>query len=362
MTSTPKKRVVIGMSGGVDSSVAAAVLKENGYEVVGVTMRLWDGENIDGNITESTCCSLSAVEDARRVADKLSIDYHVLDFRKEFSEYVIDYFVSEYVNGRTPNPCVACNKFLKFDAMAKRAKILNADYIATGHYARVEYDKSICRYLLKRACADAKDQTYALYNLTQNQLSSLLLPLGDFSNKDMVRQYAEANGLATARKPDSQEICFVPDNDYASFIKRRIGSLPPSGNFVDPEGNILGQHKGIVNYTVGQRKGLGIAFGEPMFVVKIDAEKNEIVLGRQGTEFSDILYAINPNFIPFNSLDTPLRAEAKVRYSAKPAPCTVSQEANRIKVVFDEPQRAITPGQAVVIYDGDLVIGGATIV
>ena len=362
MTSTSKKRVVIGMSGGVDSSVAAAVLKENGYDVIGVTMRLWDGENIDGNITESTCCSLSAVEDARRVADRLSIEYHVLDFRKEFSEFVIDYFVGEYVNGRTPNPCIACNKFLKFDAMAKRAQILNADYIATGHYARVEYDEATRRYLLKRACADAKDQTYALYNLTQSQLSSLLLPLGDFSDKDMVRQYAEENGLATAKKPDSQEICFVPDNDYASFIKRRIGSLPPSGNFVDLEGNILGQHKGIVNYTIGQRKGLGIAFGEPMFVIRIDAEKNEVVLGRQGTEFSDTLYAINPNFIPFDSLDAPLRAEAKVRYSAKPAPCTISQEGDRIKVAFDEPQRAITPGQAVVIYDGDLVIGGATIV
>ncbi len=362
MTSTSKKRVVIGMSGGVDSSVAAAVLKEKGYEVVGVTMRLWDGENIDGNITESTCCSLSAVEDARRVASRLDIEYHVLDFRKEFSEFVIDYFVSEYINGRTPNPCIACNKFLKFDAMAKRAQILNADYIATGHYARVEYDESTCRYLLKRACADAKDQTYALYNLTQSQLSSLLLPLGDFSDKDMVRQYAEENGLSTAKKPDSQEICFVPDNDYASFIKRRIGSLPPSGNFVDLEGNILGQHKGIVNYTIGQRKGLGIAFGEPMFVIKIDAKKNEVVLGRQGTEFSDTLYAINPNFIPFDSLDAPLRAEAKVRYSAKPAPCTISQEGERIKVAFDVPQRAITPGQAVVIYDGDLVIGGATIV
>lgn len=349
------------MSGGVDSSVAAAVLKDSGYDVVGVTMRLWDGENIDGSIAESSCCSLSAVEDARRVADKLGIDYYVLDFRKEFSEFVIDYFVDEYINGRTPNPCIACNKFLKFDAMAKKAEILKAEKIATGHYARVEYNKENNRYLLKRAGASAKDQTYALYNLTQEQLSKLVLPLGNFEDKLSVRDYADKIGLVTANKPDSQEICFVPDNDYASFIKRRIGSLPAEGNFVDLSGNILGRHKGIVNYTVGQRKGLGIAFGKPMFVVRIDAARNEVVLGEQGSEFSDTLYAVKPNFIPFDTLDAPIRAAAKVRYSAKPAECIVSMEGERLKIVFDEPQRAITPGQAVVIYDGDIVVGGATI-
>lgn len=355
-------RVAIGMSGGVDSSVAASVLKEQGYDVIGVTMRLWDGENINGNIAESTCCSLSAVEDARRVADKLGIDYYVLDFRKEFSEFVIDYFVDEYINGRTPNPCIACNKFLKFDAMAKKAEILEAEYIATGHYARVEYDENIHRYILKCASAEAKDQTYALYNLSQKQLSRLLLPLGEFKNKESVREYAEKHNLVTARKPDSQEICFVPDNDYVSFIQRRIGELPGEGNFVDLEGNILGRHKGIVNYTIGQRKGLGIAFGKPMFVVKIDAEKNEVVLGEQGKEFSDTLYAIKPNFIPFDILEKPIRAAAKVRYSAKPAEGMVSMENGRVKIVFDEPQRAITPGQAVVLYDGDIVLGGATII
>lgn len=356
------KRVVIGMSGGVDSSVAAAVLKEQGFDVIGVTMRLWDGENLNGTVTESTCCSLSAVEDARRVADRLGIEYHVLDFRKEFSEYVIDYFTEEYINGRTPNPCIACNKFLKFDAMAKKAQLLGADLIATGHYARVELDKSSGRYLLKSAAAGSKDQTYALYNLTQEQLSGLLLPLGDFKDKAAVRDYADRIGLVTADKPDSQEICFVPDKDYAAFIKRRIGTLPPEGNFVDQGGNILGQHKGIVNYTVGQRKGLGIAFGKPMFVTSIDAEKNQVVLGEQGTEFSLSLYGKNPNFIPFDTIPKPIRATAKVRYSARPAPCTVSMAGDKIKVEFDEPQRAITPGQAVVIYDGDIVIGGATII
>lgn len=355
------KRVVIGMSGGVDSSAAAACLKEQGYEVIGVTMRLWDGENIDGSIAESTCCSLSAVEDARYVCAKLGIEYHVLDFRAEFSEHVIDYFVNEYINGRTPNPCIACNKFLKFDAMARKAQILNADYIATGHYAKVEYDEKSGRYLLRRARAAAKDQTYALYNLSQKQLSNLLLPLGVFESKAEVRKYADNLGLITAAKPDSQEICFVPDNDYVSFIKRRIGALPKEGNFVSTNGEILGRHKGIVNYTVGQRKGLGIAFGKPMFVVRIDAERGEVVLGEQGSEFSNTLYAEKTNFIPFDTIETPIRVEAKVRYSAKPAVATASMEGDQLKLVFDEPQRAITPGQAVVLYDGDLVLGGGTI-
>ncbi len=347
------KRVVIGMSGGVDSSVAAAVLKKQGYEVLGVTMRLWDG---DGD-----CCGSSAAEDARRVADKLGIEHFVIDFRKEFSEFVVDYFIGEYINGRTPNPCIACNKFLKFGAMLKKADELGAHYIATGHYAKIEKDLLSGRYLLKRASADAKDQTYALYNLTQSQLSRLLLPLGDFEDKASVRSFAERIGLVTADKPDSQEICFIPDNDYVSFIKHRIDALPPEGNFVDLDGNILGKHKGIVNYTIGQRKGLGIAFGKPMFVIKIDAEKNEVVLGEQGSEFSNSLSAACPNFIPFDTLTKPLKVQAKVRYSASPAPCTISPDGDRINVEFDAPQRAITPGQAVVFYDGDTVVGGATI-
>ena len=347
------KRVVIGLSGGVDSSVAALVLKNAGYDVVGVTMRLWDGEATD------SCCSSSTEEDARLVAEKLGIEFHVLDGRKDFSEFVIDYFVDEYINGRTPNPCIACNRYLKFDLMVKCAEKLNADFVATGHYARIEYDEKTGQHILKKACNISKDQSYVLYNLSKDRLSKTLFPLGDFKDKDEVREYANAHNLVTANKPDSQEICFIPDNDYASFIKRRTGSLPPEGNFVDINGNVLGKHKGIVNYTVGQRKGLGIAFGKPMFVLKIDPKKNDVILGEQGQEFSDTLYAENVNILVQKAM--PFRAEAKVRYSAKPANCTVSMEDDVLKVTFDEPQRAITPGQAVVIYDGDIVIGGGII-
>ena len=358
------EKVVIGMSGGVDSSVAAAILKEKGYEVIGVTMRLWDGEHINGQFEEGTCCSLSAVEDARRVAYKLGIDYYVMDFRAEFEKNVIDYFVDEYQSGRTPNPCIACNKFLKFDALIKKAEMLGASYVATGHYARIEYDKTINRYLLKKSRATVKDQTYALYGLNQDQLSKTLMPLGELSGKDETRRIADKLGLPTANKPDSQEICFVPDNDYAEFIYRRTGNPLKPGNFVDVNGNVLGRHQGIIKYTIGQRKGLGIAFGKPMFVIRIDVEKNEVVLGEKGTEFSQSLIAENMNFITFDKLENEIRAKVKVRYTAKEASAAiVPLSDDRVKVIFDEPQRAVTPGQAVVFYeiDGDNVIGGGII-
>ncbi len=360
-----KKRVVIGMSGGVDSSVAAALLLREGYEVIGLTMRLWDGECVDGERLDGACCSASAAEDARYVCHKLGIEHHVLDFRKEFEKSVIEYFVEEYRNGRTPNPCIACNKFLKFDAMLKKAELFDADYVATGHYAAVEFDEASGRYLLKRANSSAKDQTYALYSLNQHQLSKILMPLGELESKAETRKIAEELGLITAEKPDSMEICFVPDKDYAAFIERRCGDCGKEGNFVDEKGNILGTHKGIVNYTIGQRKGLGVTFGKPMFVIRIDAEKNEVVLGEKGTEFSKELIADKLNFITIDKLTEPIRVAAKVRYSAREAEATVlPMDDGRARVVFDEPQRAITPGQAVVFYEigGDHVVGGGVIV
>ncbi len=354
-----KKKVVIGMSGGVDSSVAAALLIEEGYEVIGLTMRLWDGEEEKG-----VCCNTSAVDDAKTVCQKLGIEHYVADFRTEFEYNVIDYFVNEYQNGRTPNPCIVCNKFLKFDAMLKKAEELGADYIATGHYARVEFDEDLNRYLLKRSDSASKDQTYALFSLSQEQLSKILMPLAKLENKGETRAIAEKMGLITSKKPDSMEICFIPDNDYASFIERRTGKEDVPGDFVDTEGNVLGQHRGIIHYTVGQRKGLGVTFGKPMFVLKIDAEKNQVVLGEKGTEFSDSLTAHKLNFITFDELTEPIRVAAKVRYSAREAEATVEPLGDsRARVTFDSPQRAITPGQAVVFYEigGENVIGGGII-
>ena len=352
-----KEKVVIGLSGGVDSSVAAALLLEKGYEVIGVTMRLWDSEDQEGS-----CCSFSAADDAKIVADKLGIEHIVMDFRKEFDDKVISYFVDEYEKGRTPNPCIACNKHLKFDHLLKEAKLLGADYIATGHYAKVDFNEKAKRYELKMADNSAKDQTYALYNLTQEQLSHILMPLGELEDKAKTREIAEKYGLVTANKPDSQEICFIPDNDYAGFIKRRTKRDYPQGKFVDTDGNVLGEHKGIIHYTVGQRKGLG-AFGKPMFVLKIDSENGNIVLGEKGTEFSDSLLAERLNFISVEKAENNMKVFAKVRYSAKPALAELFViDEDSVKVVFDTPQRAITPGQAVVFYSEDnSVIGGGII-
>ncbi len=347
------KKVAIGMSGGVDSSVAAAMLLEKGYEVIGITMLL----------CEEGACLSSVEEDARKVCEKLGIEHHVVDFRGEFKEKVVDYFVDEYLAGRTPNPCIACNKHLKFDAMLEKAKELGADYIATGHYAKVLYNEDTGRYYLKQSEASGKDQTYVLYNLKQEQLKRLLMPLGDVENKEEVRKYAEKIGLSTAGKPDSMEICFIPDNDYAGFIERNRNYKATEGDFVDKNGNVLGKHKGIIHYTVGQRKGLGVTFGKPMFVTKIDAENNRVVLGEKGEEFSEGLLCDNLNFITVEKITEPIKVWIKVRYSAKPALATLSMaDENTAKVVFDQPQRAVTPGQAVVFYDDvNIVIGGGII-
>ena len=346
-----KEKIAIGMSGGVDSSVAAALLQKDGYEVIGVTMLLWDGES-------------KACDDAKKVCEKLGIEHHTVDFRAEFKSAVMDYFAKEYQNGRTPNPCIVCNRFLKFDAMQRFAGSLGAEKIATGHYAKIEYDEHLSRYILKSADAMQKDQTYVLYSLTQKQLSKTVMPLGTLQDKAETRRIAEQLGFDVANKADSMEICFIPDGDYRGFIEEHTGKKCESGDFVDASGNVLGRHSGIINYTIGQRKGLGITFGKPMFVTRIDAEKNQVVLGERGTEFSSEFTADNLNFIPFEKLTKPRTVLAKVRYSAKPALATVIPEGeDLVRVVFESPQRAVTPGQAVVFYDseGDMVIGGGII-
>lgn len=356
-----KKKVMVGMSGGVDSSVAAAVLLEKGYEVIGVTMQIWPDMPEERRKTEGGCCSLSAVDDARWVADKLGIPYYVLNFKEIFEQKVIEYFKREYLAGRTPNPCVACNRYVKFEALLKKAVSMGIDYIATGHYAKIEYDEGRKRYLLKKSVTEAKDQTYALYNLTQEQLSRTLMPIGDFT-KDRVREMARDLGLIVASKPDSQEICFVEDNDYGRFIEENTDADIKPGDFIDTRGNVLGRHKGIIHYTIGQRKGLGIALGRPMFVVDIDVKNNRVVLGEETEVFSKSLLASDLNFISIDRLDGELRVTAKIRYSAKEAPALIKPADNgQVEVIFDNPQRAITPGQSVVFYDGDIVVGGGTI-
>lgn len=356
-----KKKVVIGMSGGVDSSVAAYLLKEQGYEVIGMTMQIWQDESRDEVEDHGGCCGLSAVDDARRVCQKIGIPHYVVNFKNDFKNKVIDYFVEEYTKGRTPNPCIACNRYVKWESMLHKALQIGADYIATGHYAKVVYLSDVGRYALKISSAVGKDQTYALYNLTQEQLKHTLMPLGDY-DKDTIRKIAKDIGLGVATKPDSQEICFIPDNNYGSYIEQNYDFSIPKGNFVDTKGNVLGKHKGIIHYTVGQRKGLGISFGKPMYVVEIRPQTNEVVLGENDEIFQKVLYANKLNFMPFETLEGPMRVHAKIRYSHKLSPCVITmQDENTLKCEFDEPQRAITPGQAVVFYDGDIVVGGGTI-
>ena len=354
-------KVVVGMSGGVDSSVAAYLLKEQGYDVIGVTMQIWQDEDRAIQEENGGCCGLSAVDDARRVAADLGIPYYVMNFKKEFKRDVIDYFIEEYRQGRTPNPCIACNRYVKWESLLKRSLDIGADYIATGHYARiVKLDNG--RYTLMRSATLAKDQTYALYNLTQEQLSRTLMPVGEYS-KDKVREIAERINLQVASKPDSQDICFVPDGDYASFIEETTGEKVVPGNFVDLDGNILGQHKGIIHYTVGQRKGLGLSLGKPVFVLEIRPETNEVVIGDNEDALSNTLRANRINFMSVEELEGEKRVFAKIRYNHKGAWCTVKKSGeDEILCTFEEPQRAITPGQAVVLYDGDYVFGGGTII
>lgn len=355
-----KGRVLIGMSGGVDSSVSALLLKQAGYEVIGATMRLWESGCDD---VEGGCCSFSATNDAKRVCDKIGIPHYTLDCRDTFEKYVICDFVSCYQNAKTPNPCIECNKYLKFDLFFKKALELDCDYIATGHYARVEFSEEYNQYVMKKSDAHKKDQTYFLYSIDKEVLPKLVFPLEKFKDKEEIRKIAEENGLVVARKPDSQEVCFIPDNNYVGFLENHMENHPKEGNIVMRDGTVLGRHKGLIYYTIGQRKGLGVAYKEPLYVLKLDEQKNEVIVGIEKELYSNILYTKELNFLLDIDLSKPIRVKAKIRYRAKEAQAILYPEENRtVKVEFEEPQRAITPGQSVVFYIGDIVLGGGKII
>ncbi len=356
------KRVLLGMSGGVDSSVSALLLKQSGYEVIGATMRLWeDKENPE---VEGGCCSFSAVYDAKRVCDKIGIPHYTIDCQEEFEKRVIQDFTRCYECAKTPNPCIECNQYLKFGAFYKKAIELNCDYISTGHYAKVEYSEKYGQYVIKKSNEKKKDQTYFLYRIPKEVLSKLIFPLENVKEKAEIRKIAEENGLLVAQKPDSQEVCFIPDNNYIHFLEKRMKKAPKEGKICLADGTVLGTHKGLIHYTIGQRKGLGIAYKEPLYVIKLDINENKVIVGTEKELYKNTLYANELNWLIDINLEKPISVYAKVRYRAEASKATVSQtKNNEVKVEFEKPQRAITPGQSVVFYtDDDIMIGGGKII
>jgi len=346
------KRVLLGMSGGVDSSVSAVILQQKEYEVIGATMKLWN----EG-------CLFNHANDAKKVCDKLNIKHHIFDCENKFKERVVSDFINCYECGKTPNPCVECNKYLKFGEFNKIAEKLECEYIATGHYAKVEYSEKYNQYVLKKSKEEQKDQSYFLYRISKEILPKIIFPLEDFSNKEEIRNIARENDLIVAEKKESQEICFIPDSDYVGFIKNNSNKKFKEGNIVNNKGEILGKHNGIINYTVGQRKGLGISYKEPLYVLKIDKEKNEVIVGTENELYTNEVYIEDINYLVTDLENKQIEVEAKVRFRAKPAKAKLFPlEEGKAKVIFETPQRAITPGQSLVFYIADIVVGGAKII
>ena len=347
------KRVLLGMSGGVDSSVSALLLKEAGYEVIGATLELFAG---------SSCCNINTYIDAKNVCNSIGIPHFTYDYKDEFRKYVIDDFIDCYANCKTPNPCIECNKYMKFGFMYEKAKQLDCNYIATGHYAKTEYINEYKRWVLKKSNAGKKDQSYVLWNIPKDLLSHVLFPLADFEDKDQIREIARKNNLKVANKPDSEDICFVPDGNYKKFLENNSNIKPKKGNIVNSKGQVLGTHMGLYNYTIGQRKGLGISNSVPLFVLGFNKAKNEVIVGEENELYKKEIIVSDFNLLLVDEIDSWMDVEVKTRYSSKVAKAKILKEDNNIKVVFDEPQRAITKGQSAVFYVNDIVLGGGKII
>ncbi len=343
------KKVLLGMSGGVDSSVSALLLKEKGYEVIGTTLELFAG---------SSCCDMNPQLEAKNVCTQIGIPHFIYNCKAEFKKYVMDDFVDAYANCRTPNPCIECNRHMKFGFMWKKAQELGCDFIATGHYAKTEYSETYGRWVLKKSENVKKDQSYVLWNLPKELLNHVLFPLAEFETKEEIRQLARKSNLKVANKPDSEDICFVPDGNYKKFLEKHSEIRPKIGNIVNQKGKTLGQHNGLYHYTIGQRRGLGIANPVPLFVLGFDKEKNEVIVGEEKELYKDKITVIDINLLLVDKIEKEMQVEVKTRYSAKLAKARIWQEENSIKVVFDEPQRAITPSQSAVFYVGDVVLRG----